>query len=528
MKFIGYVLSRNSCWKSFGKKIFIVFIAVITLVSAAFTYLSVYSESKDMKEGLAREGVLLATLLAHNVRTGVFAENREMLRDTVAGVMDQKHVVAVSVHTSGLRPLLVEEKKVTAKRGTGAGELDRDRVRNLKDMQALEVVETGGTIRFMKPVVIETFPSAEALFFGNDGKAGSKKVIGYISVILDKTAVERGIRAILLKHLAVTLMFVLVGSVLVYIAVRRVITPLERLTASVKMLGLGETIGIVPVESEDEVGKLAEAFNVMSENLQKREGEKTALEERLSHAKKMEAVSGFARGIAHDFNNLLTTVHGSVFLLQNKIDAGSPLQNYLSKMSTTLARTRELTDILLTYGRGQYTHPEKVSINRMLEKMGPVMSCVTGDTVEYRACFSPEPLMVLADRVQLEQVLMNLAHNARDAMPGGGVLSITTGTAVIGAGEGPENIHKISGKVPGEYVLITVEDTGSGMEDAVRERIFEPFFSTKEQGKGTGLGLYIVYSIIDQYGGYIDVGQRGGEGTVFSIYLPRAAAEELQ
>lgn len=518
MKLLGH-FPEGGYRKSFGIKIFLAFVVVIILVSTGFTGLSIYHESTAMKESLNKEGMILSALLAYNARAGVFAENTEMLRDTVTGVMDQKHAVAVSVHTADLKPLLAEAKKTVAGKARAAAVFDERLVLKLKAQADFETVDKEETISFIKPVIMETFPSAEALFFENAGDAKTKTVIGYVTVILDKTAMKREIRSVLLKNFMMTLLFILTGAALVYFVVRKITTPLARLTESVKMLGLGENVGRVPVESEDEIGRLAGAFNIMSENLERREAEKSALEEKLAHAKKMEAVGDFARGLAHDFNNLLTTVHGFVFLLKKKIEETSPLQQYLAKMNTTLTKTRELTDTLLTYSRGTYINPSRVDINKMLEKIGEAISCVAGETVTYRARYSEEPVTVLADRLQLEQVLMNLAHNACDAMPDGGELTITVGTVVVEEGDSRGK----SLKAPGEYVLITMADTGSGMSDIVKERMFEPFFTTKERGKGTGLGLYIVYGIIDQYKGYIEIDSRESEGTVFNIYLPRAA-----
>ncbi|HET6419279.1 MAG TPA: PAS domain S-box protein [Geobacteraceae bacterium] len=241
------------------------------------------------------------------------------------------------------------------------------------------------------------------------------------------------------------------------------------------------------------------------------------LEEQLLHAQKMEAVGELAGGIAHDFNNILTTIIGYVFILENKIEDES-LKKHVAQISFSAQRAATLVSKLLAFSRKQIICLQPVRINDTINTSVKLLSRVIREDVEIRTELKDEDIVVLGDEGQLEQVIMNLVTNARDAMPSGGVLTIKTCmrsldgefTRAHGYGE------------PGAYGLISFADTGVGMDEKTRERIFEPFFTTKEVGKGTGLGLSVVYGIIKQHSGYIDVSSEPGKGSTFYVYLPLA------
>ncbi len=240
------------------------------------------------------------------------------------------------------------------------------------------------------------------------------------------------------------------------------------------------------------------------------------LEGQLQHAQKMESIGTLAGGIAHDFNNVLTAIIGCGKLLQMKVESGNPLSVYIDQILSAAAKAVSLTKGLLAFGRKQVFDLRPVSLNETVAKVEALLVRLIGAEIELRVTLKDPHLTVMADSVQLEQVLMNLATNARDAMPGGGIFTISTGRAELDG-----QYIKLHGYgTPGEYALITVSDTGTGLDDRTRERIFEPFFTTKETGKGTGLGLSIVYGIVKQHNGYINVYSEPGTGTTFKIYLP--------
>jgi PAS domain S-box-containing protein len=244
--------------------------------------------------------------------------------------------------------------------------------------------------------------------------------------------------------------------------------------------------------------------------------EKKKLEEQLRHSQKMEAVGQLAGGVAHDFNNILTAIMGYGSLMKMKMGDDDPSKNYLQQILDSAQRAANLTQGLLAFSRKQVISPKPAEVNKIIENVEKLLLRLIGEDIELKAVLADDNLTVMADSGQIEQVLVNLATNARDAMPEGGCLTIRTETGVLDH----EFIKRHGYGKPGPYALISVTDTGTGMDEKTKERIFEPFFTTKEVGKGTGLGLSIVYGIVKQHNGYITCYSEPGKGATFKIFLP--------
>jgi PAS domain S-box-containing protein len=244
--------------------------------------------------------------------------------------------------------------------------------------------------------------------------------------------------------------------------------------------------------------------------------ESKKLEQQLLQAQKMEAIGQFAGGIAHDFNNILTAIMGYGNLLKMKIKGEEALIRYIDNILTSAEKAANLTKSLLTFTRKQVIDPKPTDINEAILNAEKLLSKLIGEDIDFSVRLSGNSLIVIADGNQIIQVLMNLATNARDAMPRGGKLIIRTD--IVEIDDMFIQMHGYGKK--GLYALISFEDTGMGMTERTMERMFEPFFTTKEVGKGTGLGLATVYGIIKQQNGYIDVRSGLNEGTTFNIYLP--------
>jgi two-component system, cell cycle sensor histidine kinase and response regulator CckA len=300
---------------------------------------------------------------------------------------------------------------------------------------------------------------------------------------------------------------VLAGALIAFILSRQITRPLERLVLATRHLQQGDFEFQIPVVGTDEVAHLTRAFEEMRKSLQQsREG--------LLRSARLEAVGRLAGGVAHDFNNLVMIIKGYSDLLLDTATAQA--EPYLEEIKNAGERASGLTRQLLAFSRKQVLEPQVLDPNQTVRNMVKMLRVLIGEDIELVTNLSSEIGRVRADPGQVEQVIMNLAVNARDAMPTGGRLIIETQARHL-----DQPIAAINSEAPpGLYVLITVTDAGCGMSKETLAHIFEPFFTTKEPGKGTGLGLATVYGIVQQSRGHIAVSSEIGAGTTFEIYLP--------
>ena len=264
----------------------------------------------------------------------------------------------------------------------------------------------------------------------------------------------------------------------------------------------------------DAAGAVTSAVETLADITDRRQ-----LESQLFHAKKMEAIGLLAGGVAHDFNNLLTAIVGYANLLHMQLPAGEDKRQHVDQILAAAERAAGITRGLLAFSRKQAMEPAPLRLSEVVRGVEAILRRIIGTDVDLRVDLAPNEFPVLADATQLDQVILNLCTNARDAMPGGGTVTIATEVVVLDRSSG-----KHQGTLQeGTYMLLSVADTGAGMDDATKEKIFEPFFTTKQIGKGTGLGLSIIYGIVKQHGGAIDVASEPGRGTTFHVYLPVSA-----
>jgi len=315
------------------------------------------------------------------------------------------------------------------------------------------------------------------------------------------------------------LLSILAGSSLVFLISDTFTRPLANLVSGVRALEKGDFAYPLESNSGDEVAEVTDAFSRMRLSLRKTQEEQKELEQRLRQAHKMEAVGRLAGGVAHDFNNLLTIIRGHSDLLLDRDSAGEPERRSIEQIQKAADRAVSMTRQLLAFSRMQVLQPRVLDLNAIVADIGKMLPRLIGEDIEYSFVPGQQLASIKADPGQIEQVIMNLAVNSRDAMPNGGKLTVRTSNVTLDEA-GARRRHPM---VAGMYVLLAVIDTGIGMTDETKAHIFEPFFTTKELGKGTGLGLATVYGVVKQSEGFIWVESAPGKGTTFEIYMPQVA-----
>jgi signal transduction histidine kinase len=263
------------------------------------------------------------------------------------------------------------------------------------------------------------------------------------------------------------------------------------------------------------------ALNDQTERLEAEIFERERTEQQLAHAMRMDAIGRLAGGLAHDFNNVLTAIQGHADLASRGLEADAPARRDLEEIRAISERATALTSQVLAFSRSQVLHPKPLDLNELIGNLEFMLRQLAGDGVDLRMHLAPGLDQVYADAGRLEQVIVNLVANATDAMPSGGRLWIETSPLSVG----PELQLRHPRLEQGDYVRVRVRDTGTGMDEVTRERMFEPFYTTKPEGQGTGLGLSTVYGSVTHFGGSLEVDSEVGKGTTISVLLPRAEGE---
>jgi signal transduction histidine kinase len=506
--------------ESFGYKLLKSFIAVIVILFSVFTAYSIFHTYRIVKDHLVHDGATTSALLAQSAKISLYAENHELLDNISAGILHHRDILFITIYNDKFN-VLSDAFKPSYKKYADREEreIGKEILFKLTTPQSIETLETANTFEFVRPVFMELSPDIEeAIYFEKNEPTPKQKIIGYVRVVYDKSNLHHEMFSIIWRNILVALIFIVSSAVILYIATKKMMKPLNQLTEGVKKLGREEGYEKIPLSSNDEIGKLSAAFNEMAENLKAREEEKRDLEEHLAQAKRMEAIGTLARGIAHDFNNILGIIKGAVFVLTKKTGDDSNSQKYASVIDNSIKRARELIKALLVFSRTDTVQLDSLDLNAFIRDKEDVIMSGINESIQYASTLSDKPLIIMADRLKIEQVITNIVSNAVDAMPEGGRIHIKTEAVHIS----PDDTQTEAAKRPGDYACITISDTGAGMDEKTKERIFEPFFTTKEAGKGTGLGLSIVYGIIADHKGHIDVRTTEGEGTMFRIYLPLA------
>jgi len=513
-------------YKNFGIKIFTAFTIFMFIISSAFTAFFIYHQSRSLTDNLIKNGKLLSEMLAYEIRLGVFSENEELLDNHVDGTLQQEGVLEIFIFN--LEKKLLKNQKKPGKLGQEKTVFEDINSNNnvferLKTYRSSFYINNKNKIDFWSPVIVSSsYLNEEALFFKEDQFQDQNRIIGFICITIDKIILNKRLDDLLVKSILIGIIFLIIGSAFIYVLARGITKPLNRLTESVNVLGESGVIKKVPVETEDEIGKLAMAFNDMSESLKKREEEKHLLEEHLRYTKKMEAIGTLAGGIAHDFNNILAAIIGYTELASLNASKSDSLKRDLDEILKASNRAKDLTKQILLFSRQTEQEQKPIKIELIVKEVLKMMRASLPTTIEIRQKIKTGLAPILSDSTEIHRVLMNFCTNAAHAMQKkGGVLQVTLTDMEIDKKTVVQNLDLN----PGQYQILTISDTGHGMDSSVIERIFDPFFTTKKHGEGTGMGLAVTHGIVKSCGGAITVSSEVGKGTTFKVFFPVIESE---
>lgn len=478
-----------------GAKLIAIFVSFFLVITVIFTCISIHYQKSEARKELISAGRLISSVAASELKNAVYAENGNEAGRIAAGMSDRKDIRAITTYKASFEVLSHYSKEgAPPKHLTGV----------ISRPKALLINEDDGLMEFIAPVVISVPLKSEGMYFDSKEKSSENIVAGYVSVILNREAEAHEMRSILVLNTIVAVFLSVLISFIICLIVRRALSPLSNLTLVMKSLKEGGSMEMVPVESGDEIGVLSRTFNDMM-------AERLKLEEQLLLSQKLETIAVFAKGMAHDFNNKIGTVKGFLFIIENSITADNVAFPYITYLNESLNRMEYLIQSLLAFSRRQALFVSDADLVDFVFSLSPSIRQTAGEKVECLFEFPEVPLQVSIDKVQIERVFDNLVWNAFDAMPEGGTLTFRLGKTYY---------ERTALRPAGWYAMISVSDTGAGIEESIKDRIFEPFFTTKEEGHGTGLGLSIVYGIIEQHKGILTVDSEIGKGTTFSIKLP--------
>lgn len=514
--------------RSFRFKVLLISILFMLVPSMSLTAFFMYQQSAYMDEALIERGRLLARVLAHSAKMGIFSESRDLLHAPVEGIARQQEVLRVAVFNAEGGLLYVSVKPGMESAGD-AGATD-PAIGN----ELLEQLRTSGSaVYFDSPDGLQVWRAvfsvtgytgnAESLFFEDRQERNSRRAIGYIRIDMGKELLHEQVYGFLAKAVLIGAATAVAGFFLLFLVINSVTSPLNRLAGAIKALGSQGRTETVPVDTQDEIGRLAEAFNELSESLRKRNAENFQLEMQLRQAQKLEALGTLAGGIAHDFNNVLSPIFGYTEMAMEAAGENKEVYNDLKQVLKAANRARDLVRQILAFSRQSEAQKTPLHVQYVLKEAVKLLRASLPATISITEQIDVECGPIIADPTDIHRVVMNLATNAYHAMrEHGGELNFVLEEETL-----LENDSRIASQdlAPGRYVTLSVSDTGIGMDDETLEKIFDPYFTTKPSGEGTGMGLAMVHGIVRACGGGIRVQSRPGKGSLFRIYFPRVEKE---
>jgi len=499
-------------------------IVCLTILILSFTILA--RQKENLYSQAVEKGKVSLNYFATNA-------NIPLLNDDIVRL---NRLIKDAASIEGILYAAIVDRKNTIKAHSDPGKIGKP----LEEFADMEEVRKDGNLKYFH----YTLPSGTQALNLSRPITFKDKELGAVHVGLSLDFINRLIYRESVFILILSFFIVLLGiavAILLGISFSR---PISKLVGASQEIGKGNLQYRLHLKRNDELGDLASAFNYMATELDQKENanaqlfaernraEKEArkLEDQLRQSQKMEAVGQLAGGIAHDFNNSLTLIKVCSQLALQELKETDPVREKIQQIDEATTRSGDLARQLLTFSRRHIEEKKILDLNYLLINLNKMLRRAIGENIELLNKLPGDLGKIKGDPGQIEQVVVNLAVNARDAMPGGGKLTLETANVDLDQEYAQTHIRV----TPGHYVMLSVTDTGKGIAPEIKEHIFEPFFTTKEEGKGTGLGLFMVYGIVQKHGGHISVESEPAMGTTFKVYLPRAeeqteeAGEEQQ
>ncbi|WP_420266177.1 ATP-binding protein [Candidatus Magnetominusculus dajiuhuensis] len=492
---------------SFSARVFATAALFIVIFSVVLTTCFILNERQSLRHGLIVKGTLITELLASNSRVGIFAENKDLIIPSVDTVLKDTEAVSASVFNVSGKLITEQTREFSNARNVITVDNPEQLIAQMRKSLMPLHTENDNTIEFWSPVTAYTGYTSTPYYFDNIQQAKPGRLVGYVRVVLSMKSLKHDIKVLTYKSILASLFFLFAGLATVYVFIRRILQPVRELTDSVRHIEYSDFPKKIPVLHTDEFGQLAESFNGMIDELQKRQEDKNRLENQLVHMHKMEAIGCLATDISRDFIYLINTFTSKIFVARNYLSPGHKAYEELDALRDTLEYARELSKKLADFSKNSTTFIEVQSLALVLKQALPLVT--VNSPIKLNMLIDDNLRQCRFDKWQISRILGYVLTNAMEASPTDGTITIKATNI---------DISNHTHLKDGQYALISISDKGIGISPDNIEKIFTPFFTTKY--KHYGLGLAVAFSIIKNHGGHIEAESKEGRGTAVNIYIP--------